>query len=99
MLLAGAQGLAMHTAVKVAPFGRLAGLIGHLRLRRIGASRLTARLSIVKHLVIAMHGEVYVTDNPTGGAIFRVTLPAAPVRDAMGGADDQTNGLASASAP
>ena len=67
------------------------------RSREMGGTGLG--LSIVKHLVIAMHGEVYVTDNPTGGAIFRVTLPAAPVRDAMGGADDQTNGLASASAP
>ncbi len=34
-------------------------------------------LSIVKHLVVAMRGEVYVTDNPRGGSVFRVTLPAA----------------------
>jgi two-component system phosphate regulon sensor histidine kinase PhoR len=34
-------------------------------------------LSIVKHLVGAMHGEVGVIDNPTGGSVFRVTLPAA----------------------
>jgi two-component system phosphate regulon sensor histidine kinase PhoR len=33
-------------------------------------------LSIVKHLVNAMRGEVGVTENPTGGSIFRVTLPA-----------------------
>jgi two-component system phosphate regulon sensor histidine kinase PhoR len=34
-------------------------------------------LSIVKHLVGAMHGDVGVTDNPNGGSVFRVTLPAA----------------------
>jgi two-component system phosphate regulon sensor histidine kinase PhoR len=35
-------------------------------------------LSIVKHLVGAMRGEVAVTDNPTGGSVFRVVLPAVP---------------------
>jgi two-component system, OmpR family, phosphate regulon sensor histidine kinase PhoR len=35
-------------------------------------------LSIVKHLVGAMRGEVGVTDNPTGGSVFRVILPAVP---------------------
>lgn len=33
-------------------------------------------LSIVKHLVGAMRGDVGVLDNPTGGSVFRVTLPA-----------------------
>lgn len=32
-------------------------------------------LSIVKHLVVAMRGEVYVADNPSGGSVFRVILP------------------------
>jgi two-component system phosphate regulon sensor histidine kinase PhoR len=36
-------------------------------------------LSIVKHLVGAMRGEVGVTDNPTGGSVFRVVLPAVPI--------------------
>jgi two-component system phosphate regulon sensor histidine kinase PhoR len=45
------------------------------RSREMGGTGLG--LSIVKHLVGAMRGEVCVTDNPTGGSIFRVTLPAA----------------------
>jgi two-component system, OmpR family, phosphate regulon sensor histidine kinase PhoR len=53
-------------------------------------------LSIVKHLVVAMHGEVYVTDNPSGGSVFRVTLPAAPARGALG-SDDQPSSLSPAS--
>lgn len=35
-------------------------------------------LSIVKHLVEAMRGELSVTSGAAGGALFRVTLPAAP---------------------
>jgi two-component system phosphate regulon sensor histidine kinase PhoR len=45
------------------------------RSREMGGTGLG--LSIVKHLVVAMRGEVYVTDNPSGGSVFRVTLPAA----------------------
>jgi two-component system phosphate regulon sensor histidine kinase PhoR len=45
------------------------------RSREMGGTGLG--LSIVKHLVVAMRGEVYVTDNPRGGSVFRVTLPAA----------------------
>jgi two-component system phosphate regulon sensor histidine kinase PhoR len=45
------------------------------RSREMGGTGLG--LSIVKHLVGAMQGEVAVLDNPTGGSIFRVTLPAA----------------------
>jgi len=45
------------------------------RSREMGGTGLG--LSIVKHLVGAMHGEVGVIDNPTGGSVFRVTLPAA----------------------
>ncbi len=45
------------------------------RSREMGGTGLG--LAIVKHLVGAMHGEVGVTDNPTGGSLFRVTLPAA----------------------
>jgi len=45
------------------------------RSREMGGTGLG--LSIVKHLVNAMHGEVGVMDNPTGGSVFRVTLPAA----------------------
>ena len=45
------------------------------RSREMGGTGLG--LSIVKHLVVAMQGEVLVTDNPKGGSVFRVTLPAA----------------------
>jgi two-component system phosphate regulon sensor histidine kinase PhoR len=45
------------------------------RSREMGGTGLG--LSIVKHLVGAMQGEVAVLDNPTGGSIFRVTLPVA----------------------
>jgi two-component system phosphate regulon sensor histidine kinase PhoR len=45
------------------------------RSREMGGTGLG--LAIVKHLVTAMQGEVGVTDNPTGGSVFRVTLPAA----------------------
>lgn len=45
------------------------------RSREMGGTGLG--LSIVKHLVGAMRGEVGVLDNPSGGAVFRVTLPAA----------------------
>ncbi len=45
------------------------------RSRDVGGTGLG--LSIVKHLVGAMRGEVGVTDNPSGGSVFRVTLPGA----------------------
>lgn len=45
------------------------------RSREMGGTGLG--LSIVKHLVNAMRGEVGVTDNPTGGSVFTVSLPAA----------------------
>lgn len=47
------------------------------RSRDVGGTGLG--LSIVKHLVGAMQGEVGVMDNPSGGSVFRVVLPAPSI--------------------
>jgi two-component system sensor kinase FixL len=58
------------------------------RFFRKGGSGMGLGLSVVKRIVDAHHGTIEVSDNPSGGASFRMSLPRAIEADTAGDAHD-----------
>ncbi len=73
-------GTGISDANKERVFSRLA------RISKVGIQGTGLGLAIVKEIVTLHHGRVWIEDNPEGGAIFWVELPAsAPAAEAAGG--------------